>query len=259
MNDLYTQEFVKQAQQAGLAQEKIATLLQRASQIANRSNIKTASKKLDIVDSLIKDAGLQKTASSVSYVQGILNEALTSGANIPQAIGFTKQALYATGQKIVFMDKVAAIQANPQLSQYAEGFLSSAKTAGLSQDEAVNLLVDLVDNEKRAGGDDMFKGAPAGAGGPPPGAGAPMDDPSAGGPPGMGPGDPGAGGPPPGAGGPPPGGGEAEEAQILQMLQSLPPEEQQEVIQQLLAAISGGQGGPGGPGAGGPPPGAGPQ
>ena len=257
MNELYTQEFISQAKQAGVPQEKVAQLLQRVDEISKRkvktASVKTASAKLDIVDSLIQGAGLQKTASSVSYVQGVLNEAFTNGANVAQAINFTKQALDATASRINFMEKVRSIQKDPQLSQYAEGFILAAKTAGMTNDEAVSLLVDLVEREKHAeGGDPMFKQAPpAGAGGPPPGdpaQGAPEGDPAAGAPP-MPPGGPGGD---PSQGGP---GGNPEEAQILQMLQSLPPEEQQQIIQQLLAAISGGQGGPGGPGAGGPPPG----
>ena len=241
MNNLYQQEFVNQALKSGVPQQKVAALLQRAEEIANRPSktTKTAATKLDLVDSLITGAGLEKSASSVSYVQGILNEAFTGGANLPQAISFTKQALDATSKRLAFMEKVSAIANNPQLNQYAEGFITTAKTAGLSQDEAVSLLVDVVDREKAAADSpDMFKQAP---GGTPGGAPAPQDDPA-------------AGAPPSGPGGDPAAGGNPEEAQILQMLQSLPPEEQQQIIQQLLAAISGGAGGQGGPGAGGPPP-----
>ena len=244
MNKLYTQELVAQAAQAGVPQEKIAALLQRAEEIASRNTTKTASSKnIDIVDGLLQEAGMQKTASSVSYVQGILNEAFNSGANLPQAIGFTKKALVATNEKIAFMEKVSAISGNPKLAQYADGFLKKAKEAGMGDDEALSLLVNVIDREKQAGGpDDMFKHAPSQGGpGGDPGAGAggpPMGAPDAGGI--EGPGSP---------------GGDPQEAQILQMLQSLPPEEQQQIIQQLLAVISGGQGGPGGPsgpGAGGP-------
>lgn len=241
MNELYQREFVNQATQSGVPQEKIAALLGRATQISQRKVIKTASApKGNLIDSLITGAGLQKTASSISYTQGILNEAFTSGANLPQAINITKQALDATAQKVVFMEKVSAIANNPQLSQYAEGFILAAKTAGLSQDEAVSLLVDIVDREKQAGDEQMFKQSPSGpppgpgAGVPPPGLDSPEDDLAAAGQGGHGAGD-------------------DQEAQILQMLASLPPEEQQQIIQQLLASISGG----GGPGAGGPPPGAG--
>lgn len=266
MNELYQREFVSQALQSGVPREKIAALLERAENIAQRRTKTAAAPKGDLVDSLIKGAGLQKTASSISYVQGVLNEAFNSGANLPQAIAFTKQALDATTQKVAFMEKVSAIAASPVLSKYAEGFLESAKTAGLSHDEAVSLLVDIVDREKQAadqaGGPDMFKQAPgAGApGGDPSGGqgGPPDSDPMAGMPPGggaMGPAGPDGGDPSGGMGGP--GQSDPQMAQILQELASLPPEEQQQIVQQLLAAISGGgQGGPGGPGAGGPPPGA---
>ena len=243
MTDLYTQEFINQARRAGVPQEKVASLLERVNQISQRKT-KTASQTFDLVDSLIKGAGLQKTASSVSYVQGVLNEAFTAGANLPEAINFTKQALDATSKKVAFMEKVSAVQADPHLSQYAEGFILAAKTAGMTNDEAVSLVIDLIDREKRAG-DPMFKQAPGGPGSDPSQS-APDADPAAGSPPG---------------GDPSQGGGDPQEQQILQMLASLPPQEQQQIIQQLLAAISGGgQGGPGGPppgaGAGGPPPGA---
>lgn len=258
MNELFTRQVGQQAYSAGVPQTKIAALLQRAEQISKR-RVKTASKKLDVIDALISEAGMQKSASSVSYVSGVLNEALTNGANIHQAIQFTKEALDATAKKVVFIEKVSAIANDPKLSAYGEGFVERAKLAGMSQDDAVALLVDLVDTEKRADGDpsQMFKQAPdAGAGGGAPPGMPPGMDPSAGGgmPPGM---DPtgGAGGDPSGGQGGP-GASDPQEAQILQMLQSLPPEEQQQVIQQLLAAISGQGGGPSGPGAGqGVPPG----
>jgi hypothetical protein len=233
MNELYVKEFVKQAMQQRVPQTKIAALLQRASQIVN-SQVKAASTKLDIVDGLIKESGLQKTASSVSYVHGILNEALVNGADVPEAIQFTKQALDATNKRINFMEKVSKIANDPKLNLYAEGFIEKAKIAGMEQDEAIQLLVDVVDREKRAAGDDeMFKHPTDGMEVPP----APEGDPSVGAPPGM---NPGAGNST----------DDAEVAQILQMLQSLPPEEQQQIIQQLLAAIGSAQGGPAGPGAG---------
>ena len=260
MNDQLAKQFVSHALRAGVPQEKIAALLNKADEISTRRT-KTAATKFDIVDSLLTNAGLQKTASSVAYTQGLLSEALTNGANVPQAYGFAKQALEATNTKLAFMQKVAAISNSPALSKYAEGFLGSAKQAGIADDEALSLLVNVIDNQKQASGDPMFKspapdGAPAagappggGAGGPPPGAGAP--------PPGGAP-----GGEPPHHGGHP-GGPEGqvgqEEQQLMELLQSLPPEQQQQIVEQLLAAIQGGgQGGPGGPGGpGGQPPGAG--
>lgn len=274
MNELYTREFVKQAAANGLPQQKIAAIINRAQQIAYRQT-KTASAKsnqnYDLVGRLLKSAGMEKTASSVSFTHGILNEAFMNGANLNEALEFTKTALDASAKKIQFMQKVAAIANHPTLGQWAEGFLGSAKQAGMSQDDAVALMVDLVDKEKRAAGDDsaMFK-QPSDGGAP-----APEGDPSAGAPP-MG-----AGGPPPGdpsggqmdptggqmdpsGGQGQPGGGDAQIAQILQELQSLPPEVQQQVIQQLLSVMGGGgQGGPagappGGP-AGAPPPGAPPM
>jgi hypothetical protein len=261
MNELYAQAFVKQATANGLPQQKIAAILSRAEQIAQRQT-KTASVKsnqnFDLVTSLLKAAGMEKNASSISFTHGILNEAFMNGANLNEAVQFTKTALDASAKRVQFMQKVAAIANHPTLSQWAEGFLGSAKLAGMTQDDAVALMVDLVDKEKRAGGDDaMFKQ-------PTDGAPAPESDPAAGAPP-MG----GAGGPPPGdpsGGQGQPGGGDPQIAQILQELQSLPPEVQQQVIQQLLSAIGGGQGGPGPAGAppmggpaGAPPPGAPPM
>jgi len=272
MNDLYTQEFVKQALQSGIPQEKIATLLNKADEISKRQSTSTKTASImnqDIIGNLINQAGMSKTASSIAYTNGLFSEALVNGANIPQAMQFVKTALAETSKKVAFMEKVSAIANDPKLSQYAEGFLNRAKQAGLSEDDSVRLLVDVVDREKSAAHpDDMFKSAPPGAGG----------DPSLGGPQGAPPmpggpgGDPGAGADPSGAGGP----GGDEEAQILQMIQSLPPEEQHKLISALMAAIQGGGAGPGtgdpsqsGPAGappmppqGGPPmppPGAGPQ
>ena len=257
MNEIYTRQFVHQALQTGIPQEKIAALLNKADQIAQRSqrSTKTAATKFDFVDSLLVTAGLQKTASSVAYTQGLLSEAFTAGANVPQAYSFAKQALEATNVKLAFMQKIANINNSPALSKYAEGFLTSAKQAGVSDDEALSLLVNVIDREKRAGDDSMFKGAPSG---PPPPPGMPPGGPG---------GDPtgGAGGPPPGAdpmsgpgaqvGGP----GGSEEQQLLQLLESLPPEEQQKLIQELLATMGGGQGGPGGDPSQGAPGGAPPH
>ena len=248
MNDQLAKQFVSHALRAGVPQEKIAALLNKADEISTRRT-KTAASKFDVVDSLLSQAGLQKTASSVAYTQGLLSEALNNGANIPQAYGFAKQALEATNVKLAFMQKVAAIGNSPALSKYAEGFLASAKQAGMTDDAALSLLVNVVDNQKQAAdGDPMFKSP------------APDADPSAGAPPGGAP------------GGAPGADGQVgqEEQQLMQLLQSLPPEQQQQVVEQILAAIQGGgQGGPGGPGgpggqpphgapAGGPPPGGAP-
>jgi DNA-binding transcriptional regulator YhcF (GntR family) len=243
MTNLYNEQFVKQAMASGVPQENIAAILKRAQQISQRLTkvaFAKANPRFDIVDSLLKSAGMEKTASSVGYAQGILNEAFMNGANLNQAVQFTKQALDSSVQRMQFMQKVAAITNNPKLNQYAEGFVIRAKEAGMSQDDAVALLVDVVDREKLADAGGMFKQ-------PSDGPQAPPSDPAAGAPPSG----PMPGGDPTGAGDPT-GGADPEAAQIMQMLQSLPPEEQQAIISQLLQAISGGQGGPGGP-AGGPP------
>ena len=240
MNELYTQEFVKQALQSGVPQEKIAALLQRADEISTRTTKTAGTQNTDIIGDLLTGANMEKSASSVSYVHGILNEAFTNGANIPQAIVFAKTALDATNERLAFMQKVSSIKNDANLNQYAEGFMNSAKQAGMTENEALELLVDLVDKEKQAN-DGMFK--------------QPSDSQA------QGADAEGTGAPPVGQ----PAHGSDEEAQIIQMLQSLPPEEQQQIIQQLLAAISGGQGGLSGPppsagglppSAGGPPPGA---
>jgi DNA-binding transcriptional regulator YhcF (GntR family) len=223
MNQTYSQEFINKALKAGYPQEKIAAVLHRAGVISER-NTKLASVKQNLIGTLLDYSGMQKSASSVSYVEGLLKEAFDNGANLAQAAEFTKQALDATCERVTFMNKVSSIANDAELSKYAEGFLMQAKQAGIADDQALSLLVDLVDNVKQANDEGMFKqpndpAVPS----------APDSDPSAGAPPGM------------GAGG-------DQEAQILQMLQSLPPEEQQQIIQQLLATISGGQGGgPGGP------------
>ena len=235
MNQFYAHQFAQNAQAAGVPVEKVAALLKRASEITTRRGaIKTAG--AEIVNRLIGSAGMNKTASSVAYTHGLLKEAFDNGATLPQAYTFTKQALAETNARLTFMSKVAEIQNSPELSQYAEGFMGRAKLAGMSETDALNLVINVIDNEKRADDAGMFK-QPS----------APDSDPAAGAPPG-GPGGPGG---PAGPTGP----GADQEAQLMQVLQSLPPEEQQQIVQQILAAISGGQGGPGGPG--GPPPGAG--
>lgn len=228
MNELYTREFISQALNAGVAQEKIAAILERADQISRRS-VKTASNtEVSLIDALLCEAKFEKTASSEAYAQGILGEALASGATLHQAAQFTKQALDATQAKITFLQKVSAIANDSRLSNYADGFIEFAKKAGLDDDSALALLVETVDVQKQAnfGG---HPGAHAGQGGP---GGAPGADAG------------GAGAPPmaqDGIEGPSMNG---DMQQILQQLEQLPPEIQQQIIQQLLAATQGGgQGG----------------
>ena len=254
MNEAYVNSFVKQARAAGMPQQKIAALLDRAYEISSRGNVKSAADNhLDqLVTGLLGQAGLDKTASSVAYTNGILKEALDQGATPAQAMDCAKNALRKTSEDLTTMGKMASIVQNQDYASYAEGFIKAATTAGLSDADATRAFVNLFEREKRAhghDGGDMFKhtGLPPGGdpsqGGPPgmdPGAGVPpgMDDGSAGGPPG---GDPSQGGP----GGP---GGQIPPELLIQLLQMLAQEQQQQ---------QGGQGGPPGmmPPPGGAPPG----
>ena len=255
MNQFYAEQFASQAVASGIPREKVAALLKRAEEISyRRDSLKTAG--AELVGRLMNKSGMQKSASSQAYVLGLLKTAFDEGANLPQAYDFCSRALVATNEKLAYMAKVAEVQNSPELSKYAEGFLASAKLAGMNEQDATNLLLNVIEREKRAhGGDDsaMFKhpqdpssagtppggGDPASGGGPAPGAppmsSAPSPD---GAPPG---GDVGAAG----------GGDVAQEEQaLMQMLQSLPPNEQQQILQQIISAIQQQQGQGGQPGAG---------
>lgn len=246
MNEQYVASFVKQALAAGMPQQKIAQLLDKAMEISSRGSVKTAAANhLDqIVSGLLQGAGLDKTASSVAYTNGILKEALDNGATPEQAIGLAKQALYKTTEDLTVMSKMASISQKQEHAYYAEGFIKAAMGAGMNQADATRACVGLF--EKTAGGD-MFKQGPQ-AGGPP--SGGDPSDPSGGGDPSQG--DPSQGGP----GGP--GGGDS--------LNNIPPQLLMQLLQMLAQQQQGGQGGPppgmmppGGPpgmppgGAGGPP------
>jgi len=168
MNDKYISAFIKQATAAGMPQQKIAALLDKAYEIGSRGSVKTAAANyLDqTVTTLLSSAGLNKTASSVAYTNGILKEALDQGATPEQAIEFTKRALYQTSNNLGTMSKLAAIAQNKDYASYAEGFIKSAIDAGMSQQDAAQTLVALFEREKRASGEEMFKqtAAPQGAG-----------------------------------------------------------------------------------------------
>ncbi len=218
MNQAYVDSFIKQALSSGVPEEKIAALLHKAEEISLRKSPKTAEENLNlIVSNLLKEAGLQKTASSVAYTNGILKQALDSGATPDNAITIAKEALDATQARLNYLSKISAIANDAELSNYAEGFLKAAMDAGMTEADATSALISQIDNIKLASSE-LFK--------------QPVSGPDAG--PEAGLGDDGA--PAPGQGGP--------QEDPLQLIQSLPPEQQQALIQQLLAMIGGGQGGP---------------
>ena len=237
----YVDQFINDALKAGMPREKIASLLSKADEISTRGNKlqpKLAESYLDnTINQLLTSTGFDKTASSVAYTHGLLKSAIDAGASPAEAMQITKAALAQTYSNLTHMQKVSAVQNDPNLYNYALGFVKSAVAKGYNEQEAWNYVVNLIDQEKQAahGGNQMFKqdvsqGGPGGA------PGGPGGDPTGG-----------MGGGPGGAGG-----GQPSEDDVMALLQSLPPEEQQQVLQQFLAMISGGQGGPGGAGAGSP-------
>src|SRR6266853_52954 len=103
----YIVDFVKQALAQGIPQTKVAELLNKAQEISNRQNTKTAGNNFDEVFSgLIKGAGLDKTNSSVAYTSGLIKESMNLGATPQQAIELTKHALYKTNQDLQLMQKM---------------------------------------------------------------------------------------------------------------------------------------------------------
>ena len=127
---------------------------------------------------------------------------------------------------------------------YIEGFTKKAQEAGLTVQQAQTLL-------KQAGMDPSMMAAAGGAGAGP--GQSPTGDPSAGGPPGQGaPPDP-TGGQGGAAGMAAGGGGMGVPPELEQMLQSLPPEVLQQLVQEIQAELgNGGQGGAGAPPGGDP-------
>ena len=236
MDNQLTTNFVKQALSVGIPREKIASILNKAQEISTRGNPKQAAYQFDtLVTNLLTGANLNKTASSVAYTTGILKEAVDLGYTDQDAITITKQALAKTGQNLTIMSKLAEIAKIPELANYAEGFLKSAMSAGMSQEDASVALINLVEQEKRAvdpsAGAEMFKQPTAPAG------------------------DPGLGAGPMGAGA---GGGDPSPGQgglTLPNGQPIPPE----ILAQILAMISGGLGGPQMGGQAGTPPAVPPQ
>jgi hypothetical protein len=263
MTEQLVREFTKHALASGLAREKVAALISKAAEIQSRrpQNIKTAEANLnEIVSSLLSEAGFDKNASSIAYTHGILKEALDNRISPEATIKVAKLALTKTRENLELATKLAEISRDPGLAEYAESFIKAATDHGYSQEDATRYVVGLIENEKRA-----VAGGPAGMGavGQPGGAGQgsmgmfkqPMPDPSQGGlggpggPPGGAPGMGGAGGPP-GMGDQ--GGMGGLEALLGQGGQGAPGGEQidPQMLQQLLAIISGGQGAGQSPAAG---------
>jgi hypothetical protein len=261
MTEQLVQEFTKRALSAGLPREKVAALISKAAEIQSRrpQKVKTAEENLnEIVSSLLTEAGFDKNASSIAYTHGILKEALDHKLSPDATIKVAQQALYKTRENLELAAKLAEISQDPKLAEYAEGFIKAATDNGYSQEDATRYVVDLIQNEKRA-----VAGGPAGMGAiGQPGAGQggpgamgmfkqPMPDPSQGA---SGLGGPGAG---PGAGAP--GGGMGGLEALLGQGgpggpggQGGPGGEQidPQMLQQLLAIISGGQGAGQSPAAG---------
>lgn len=244
MTDQLVNEFVKRALNSGIPREKVAALVSKAQEIEFRNAPqKTAQVQLNnIVSNLLNEAGFDKNASSIAYTQGILKEALDNRISPNAAVKVAQLALAKTRANLNTANKLAEISKNAELADYAEGFIKAATSRGYTQEYATNYVINLIEKEKRAAGPGGQPPMPPGGGGAPGGGGMfkqPMPDPSSLGGPGGAPGGPG------GQGGIPP-----ELAALLggqggQGGQQIDPQ----MLEQILALISGGQGqgGPGGP------------
>lgn len=219
MNDAQTFQFIKEALASGYSAEEVKNYLSKQS--AETPTVR------EVIHGVIKEAGFSVNSMNEAFLQGVLKEALEAGATFDQATNVARNIANSAAQK------QAAINEHQKLAEYSSDFIKAAVEAGYTEQQGYQLLAyRLSDKTANDGGPGaMFKG-PVGA--------------PAGGQPPMVPPGPMPGGAP---GGLPPG------ADLMGMLggaggepgaaDGLPPMDQNQLMQLLQLAMSGG-GAPGG-------------
>ncbi len=127
------EEFQKRASDAGLTEEQLATFVQE-----NELTTKLAEPTLDdLYTALLAEAGVEKTAASVAYVEGFLKQACDSGVPGAEAVELTKAAVSS-----VFpgMEPPVEKQAEESGSVYFQGMLEKAADFGLSEEQTISFL-----------------------------------------------------------------------------------------------------------------------
>ena len=170
--DRQLQGFIKQALQAGVAADNIEQLVAQRFGLASKQAAAAANQAPSVdsvVTSLLSDAGLNKTAQTAGYVQGLLAEAIDAGASFGQACKVAELALLESKQTL---DKQAAETAAAELAVRQEGFLKAALDAGYDERQAREMLVHRYGSVKQAdagmmpqgmpGMDQLFKQSPSG-------------------------------------------------------------------------------------------------
>jgi DNA-binding transcriptional regulator YhcF (GntR family) len=231
MNDAQTFQFIKEAMASGYSAEDI-----RAYLVKQSSEPPTVR---EVIHGVIKEAGFVVNTMNEAFIQGILKEALDAGATFDQATNVARNVANSAAEK------QAAINGQTKLAEYTSDFIKAAVEAGYTEQQGYQLLAYRLSNKTADDGGmgDMLK---PGMGGPGAGGGQPPMPPPPGPMPGGAP-----GGMPPGAdlmgllGGA--GGGQPG-------AEGMPPMDQNQLMQLLQLAMSGG----GAPGGGQPPMPAGP-
>lgn len=221
MNDAQTFQFIKEAMASGYSAEDIRNYLSKQS--AETPTVR------EVIHGVIKEAGFNVNSMNEAFIQGILKEALDAGATFAQATDIARNVANSAAQK------QAAVVEQQKLAEYTSDFVKAAVEAGYTEQQGYQLLAYRLSDKTADGGmGDMLK---PGMGGPGAGGGQPPMPPPPGPMPGGAP-----GGLPPGAdlagmlGGA--GGGQPG-------AEGMPPMDQNQLMQLLQLAMSGG-GAPGG-------------
>jgi hypothetical protein len=137
MNQNIIDGFIKRAQEVGLSKEQAERFLSDNLNI----NTKTAEQKLDeVITSILTDSGVEKSAQSAAYIEGVLKAAIDKGCNDNQAIEFAKIA--ATNSNLKKMPPIPNNNGKngEKMAAYAEGFMKAAQEKGFTEGQSLDLL-----------------------------------------------------------------------------------------------------------------------
>ena len=126
-------EFQKRASEAGLTQEQIATFVGQTF-----ITEKTAEQKLDDLYTLIHtEAGVEKSAASIEYIDGFIRQAAESGVAMEEAVKLATLALASSKEAPVEEVKEAATQ---EEDAYFQGIFEKGASHGLTKEQTVEAL-----------------------------------------------------------------------------------------------------------------------
>lgn len=150
MNNEFVSNFIKTAQEKGLTKQQAEKF------ISGKFNIKSAEQIVtEFSDSILKEAGVEKTAHAQAYVESMVKAAQEKGLTTEAIKQVVKHAIYVARPNHPKIFKSATLtqeqkDSNQKMAAYVDGFLATATSKGINKTAAMNLLIKAADAQ---GGD----------------------------------------------------------------------------------------------------------